>query len=999
MEPASKPDFRALFEACPGLYLVLLPNSPDFTIVAASNAYLHATKTKRENIINKGIFTAFPDNPKDPNATGVRNLRTSLERVVVSKTFDVMAVQKYDITRPEYEGGGFEEKYWSPTNTPVLGDNQEILYIIHRVEDVTELIHLKQKGLEQEKTREEEVQRKELEILARAKEREDAHSSGQLARIILERMYQFVALFDADGRFLEINKPALDGSGLPKSEVLGHYLWEVSPWKVSEDNPKKVHNAFLKATKGEFVREELELWAGAGGTQKITIDFSLIPIRDEQGKIAYYLGEGRNITEKKLAEAEIERKNIQLNQLNERLKALDQLKTQFFANVSHELRTPLTLILGPAEKVREDENLTSEQKQELEVIIRNGRLLLKHVNDLLDVARLEAGKITPSYVKFNLSMLIKSMASNFEGLARDKHIDFNLEVVDLALEADPNMVQRVLLNLISNAFKFTPKGGCIRILATCQDEEVLISVKDTGQGVAIELRESIFERFKQGEDPMTKSFAGTGLGLAIAKEFVELHQGSIAVSGDPGQGAIFTVRLPLKAPAHVVLTKEVDTTAYVNQVVQSLAEFKEISKEIKQPSKLQSSRGLVLVVEDNADLNRFLTDILSSEFNVECAFDGEEGLQKAISLKPDLILSDIMMPKMSGDQMVAEIRKLPELDVIPVMLLTAKADEQLRIQLLKGGAQDYVLKPFFSEEILARVNNLVAIKRVREHLQQDLESTEKDLQVLAREVSKNRGQLKAKADELEKLNVMLQDSIHVRDEFLSIASHELKTPVSALKLQLEMVDRKIKPQVNQMPSVEALKKSFEMSLRQVDIFVNLINNLLDVSKIRLGRMVLEPELFNLSSVVKETFEGFSAQFSFAKCHAQLMMEEDIYVEWDQMRIKEILANLFSNAVKYAPGKPVKVSVNCCSDQKAVILTIEDQGPGIARGSQGKIFERFGRTSPPTHTSGMGLGLFIVRNLVEAHQGTIRLESDEGRGTKFIVEIPLKPEMITKKEMK
>lgn len=439
------PDFQALFEACPGLYLVLLPNLPIFTIVAVSNAYLQATMTKREGILGKGIFEAFPDNPNDSRATGVRNLRTSLERVVISKIFDTMAVQKYDVARPQTAGGGFEEKYWSPVNSPVLDTDKNILYIIHRVEDVTELMYLKQKGLEQAKTTEEltkELERKELDIFSRAKEREDAHSSGQLARIILDRMYQFVGLLDADGRFLEINKPALDGSGLQKSDVLGVFLWEVSPWKVSEDNPKKVHNAYLKAARGEFVREELELFAGSGGTQKITIDFSLMPIRDERGHIAYFLGEGRNITEKKQAEAEIERKNIQLNLLNDRLKQLDQLKTQFFANVSHELRTPLTLILGPAENMKESANLTQGQRQELEVIIRNGRLLLKHVNDLLDVARLEAGKITPSYMEFDLGMMIKAMAGNFDGIARDKGIAFGMEFSGpLKLQADPNMVQ------------------------------------------------------------------------------------------------------------------------------------------------------------------------------------------------------------------------------------------------------------------------------------------------------------------------------------------------------------------------------------------------------------------------------------------------------------------------------------------------------------------------------------------------------------------------------
>ncbi len=992
----NRPDFQALFESSPGLYLVIKPNSPDFTIIAVSNAYLKATMTKREDILGKGIFQVFPDNPNDPKANGERNLRTSLERVVISKEADPMAIQKYDVRRPDSQGGSFEERFWSPLNTPLLDERKEIIYIIHRVEDVTEFVHLQNKGHEQEKLTEElkqELERKEIEILSRAKEREDAHSSGELARIILDRMYQFVGLLDAEGRFLEINKPALDGSGLKKSDVVGSFLWEVSPWKVSEENPKKVHRAYLKAAQGEFVREEIELFAGAGGTQIITIDFSLMPIRNEEGKIAFFLGEGRNITEKKLADAEIEKKNVQLSQLNERLKQLDQLKTQFFANVSHELRTPLTLILGPAEKIKESSNLSAIQKFDMEVIIRNARLLLKHVNDLLDVARLEAGKITPSYVEFNLSMMIKAIGCNFEGLAREKNITLGTNVPDsLLVQADPNMIQRVILNLVGNAFKFTPSGGIICIEARAEEDEIFITVKDTGPGIPFTLREEIFERFKQGEDHMTKKFAGTGLGLSIAKEFTQLHQGSISVSDNIGGGAQFVIKLPIKAATHIKVLREFNNTLAINEAAQNLVGLKGMTPHPERSRSPKNPKGLVLIVEDNEDLNRFLSDILSAHYTVETAFNGKEGLDKALSVKPDLILSDIMMPHMSGDVMVKEIRKHSQLDNTPIMLLTAKADEELRIALLKGGAQDYVLKPFFSEEVLARANNLISIKRSTEELQRDLETTERDLQMLTVEVTRNRHHLKIKAQELEKINGILHESIEARDEFLSIASHELKTPVSTLKLQLELMDRKINLQKKEAPSLEVLKKSFDMSLKQVDVFVELINELMDVSRIRLGRMVLHPTSFNFSTVLSEIFENYSPQFTAVHCPVQLMVDEDMNVQWDLTRTQEIVTNLFSNAIKYAPGTAVQISAHKTA-QETIILMVEDHGPGIPKKLQHKIFERFGRTAPANHVGGLGLGLFIVKNLVEAHQGKMHLESDEGKGAKFIVELPIKAQVM------
>src|SRR5262249_38506582 len=256
--PLLTPDFQTLFESAPGLYLVL---TPDLNIVAASDAYLHATMTQRGAIIGRGIFEVFPDNPGDPTATGVRNLRASLERVMHHRMADTMAVQKYDIRRPESEGGGFEERYWSPVNSPVFGANKAVVYIIHRVEDVTAFIRLKQQGIEQ-------------------------HKLTEALRIHAERM---------------------------EAEV------------------------FVRASEGQEANSRLQA------------------------------------------------ANTELARLYEKTKELDQMKTQFFSNVSHELRMPLALILGPTEKLLTSPQLSDSERANLEVVARNARTLLRHVNDLLDV--------------------------------------------------------------------------------------------------------------------------------------------------------------------------------------------------------------------------------------------------------------------------------------------------------------------------------------------------------------------------------------------------------------------------------------------------------------------------------------------------------------------------------------------------------------------------------------------------------------------------------------
>src|SRR5687768_9438494 len=370
------PDFRRLFESAPGSYLVL---SPRLTIVAASDAYLRATMTIRENILGRGLFDVFPGNPDDPAATGVGNLRASLERVLLSREPDAMAVQKYDIPRPG--GDGFEERHWSPVNSPVLGADGEVAYVIHRVEDVTDFVRLKEKG--------------------------------------------------------------------------GHL------------------------------------------------------------------------------EAEIFRRAQELQEANRRLRALDQVKTQLFANVSHELRTPLTLILGPVAALLADPDLADAHRHRLAVVQRNARLLLAHVTDLLDLAGLEAGKVALAYARADLAGMVRQVADHFTSFAHERHFAFTVEAPEtLWAEVDLPKLERVLMNLLGNAFKFTPAGGRIRCRLATDDTtgRARLEVADSGPGVPAPAREAVFERFFQADEGPTRRFGGTGLGLAIAREFVDLHHGSTAGS-------------------------------------------------------------------------------------------------------------------------------------------------------------------------------------------------------------------------------------------------------------------------------------------------------------------------------------------------------------------------------------------------------------------------------------------------------------------------------------
>lgn len=424
-------------------------------------------------------------------------------------------------------------------------------------------------------------------------------------------------------------------------------------------------------------------------------------------------------TEVALAESNAAKEKI--TQLYQKTLELDELKNQFFANVSHELRTPLTLIMSPLTRRLEESRQSEAERREDEMMLRNTRLLYRHVSDLLDAAKLEAGRMTIDYARLDLGGLVRVVGSQFSSLAEERGIEYVIEVPSLLeAEGDGEKMQRILLNLLSNAFKFTPDGGRIGLYLHGENGQAVIEVRDNGPGVPANMRAKVFERFRQVEGGAQRRYGGTGLGLAIVKEFAELHGGSAAVDEVPGGGASFVVRLPLAAPAGVVIQ---DMPSHLDPVIdlQVVDELHPSSPTSPSPVIVPAGGDapLVLIVEDNSDMNAYLADTLRPHYRVACAFDGRDGLEQALALQPDLILSDVMMPVMSGDQMVLELRKQPGMDKVPIVILTAKADDELRVRLFKQGVQDYLSKPFSANELLARVGGLMASRlRSVEELQQ-----------------------------------------------------------------------------------------------------------------------------------------------------------------------------------------------------------------------------------------------------------------------------------------
>jgi len=595
----------------------------------------------------------------------------------------------------------------------------------------------------------------------------------KLARITLDSMVQFVGLLDARGTVLEINKVALDAVGIDLSAVEGRPFWTTFWWQVSDEINQTLRDSIGRAATGEFVRWDTPIFGRAGGKETIIIDASLCPVVDDRGKVVFICAEGRDITQKKAQEREIAQKNIELQGLLERIRELDEIKTQFFANVSHELRTPLALIIGPAERLINDEPALSReaQRETAQVIVRNAQMLLKHVNDLLDISKLDAGKLRIELQDTDVAALARFIGSHFDLLAAERQVTFQLCMPESLIAAvDAGKVQRIVMNLLSNAFKFVPPGGTVRLQLEGEGGALRLAVDDSGPGVKPGLRHAIFERFRQGDGGANRQTSGTGLGLAIAQEFAEMHKGRIEVLDSDLGGARFTVSLPL----HRLSTADVPplTAAPVDRgVLDGFLEELRLPSSASMPRSevagvaetAAGSRPTVLVVEDNADMNRFVAQTLSRDYRVITAFDGQQGLEQALAHRPAIIVSDIMMPRVSGAQMIAELRKHCELADMPILLLSAKADEELKVRLLEHGAQDFVTKPFTEGDLRARVRNLIATSEAREALRRAEAVKRQVVEAANRELQERTDRLGVLFQQAPSFMVVLRGPAHVCD--------------------------------------------------------------------------------------------------------------------------------------------------------------------------------------------------------------------------------------------
>lgn len=560
----SRAILQSVFESLPGLFLIL---KPDLEIVSASDAYLKATLTKREDLCGRGLFEAFPDNPDNIDASGVSNLRASLDRVLQTGASDTMAIQRYDIRRPD---GVFEERYWSPINSPVFGADQRIEYLIHRVEDVTEFVRQKSKTASDATDLRTRMQQMEAEIF---------HNSQQL----------------------------------------------------------QIANQQLQDTNRELL----------------------------------------------LAKVAAE--------------AADRAKSTFLSTVSHEIRTPMNAILGYAQLMLRDPSLGADAKTNLKIIGRSGEHLLALINDVLDMSKIEAGRIDLNPSTFHLARLLDDLAAMFRLRAEAKALRFEMSVDGEPVPyvvADEGKMRQALINLVGNAIKFTERGQVtlqVSLESRVGDQLWLVArIQDTGVGISAEDQRNLFEPFSQVKGELNTQ-EGTGLGLAITRKFARLMGGDISLTSEPGTGSVFRFEVPIgRGESDVAVLRD------AHRRVSGL--------------RVGTAAPRILVVDDQLDNRDWLMKLLTSVgFSVQGAPDGNAAIRAWQEWNPRLILMDIHMPAMDGLEATRKIKADPRGKDTVIIALTASALDDDRHAISLSGADDFLAKPCREEVLLDKIRVLLGL--------------------------------------------------------------------------------------------------------------------------------------------------------------------------------------------------------------------------------------------------------------------------------------------------
>jgi signal transduction histidine kinase len=678
---------------------------------------------------------------------------------------------------------------------------------------------------------------------------------------------------------------------------------------------------------------------------------------------------------------DLERTQADLQRANDQLSALDRFKSQFFANITHELKTPLAMILSPLELLIDGSlgSATEAQKSTFASMQRSGVKLLKLINDLLELTKLEQARVQLHVRDHDLVPYLRGLAAQIEALAKRKGVAlvFETDAAAAVVPCDLERMERVFVNLLANATKFTPPGGRVWVRVRDGADNVTVEVEDNGPGFPQELADRVFERFFQVDMAETRKQGGTGIGLALAKELTVLHGGTIAARAEVGRGACFTVLLhkgrdhfrPEVLAQHGAPQPTTEADLLHSAVhVQSVGGYRLLEvaeaterRVVERDRDENERRWTALVVEDTADVIRVIHLVMRREFKVMAARDGLQGLAMALRERPNLIITDLMMPGIDGLELTRRLRADKATQHTPIIMLTARGTTEDRVKGIATGVDAYLAKPFSPKELLTTAHHLLDIQETQAQrlLHGRLDGLEAIAGGMAHEINNPLNYLK------NALTLARHDLRQVRD-LATVARTRPLDDTEAKKL--EMLDGRLdKMFVTAESGVKRIGKTVELMGRY--------------SREGFSRQAEACDVFAVAQDVVATVLPATGR----AVEVAVAADGDGTVLAVPEELGQVLSNLVQNAIEAAPESTGKVSVRGRVEAGEVVVEIEDNGPGIDPAQKARIFEPFFTTKAPGR--GMGLGLTIVRRVVQQSGGRVELDSELGKGTRFTVRLP------------
>ena len=688
--------------------------------------------------------------------------------------------------------------------------------------------------------------------------------------------------------------------------------------------------------------------------------------------------------------------------------------------------------------------VTDTQRSYLRSMHSNALRLLKLINNLLDLAKIEGKQLKIRRRPVRMAGLVEELVAGARPLAERKGVRLETRgIEDLPLaNVDRDALEKVIVNLVGNSLKFTERGGRIEVGGRAVEGGkggIELTVSDTGVGLPADQLERIFDRFAQVDSSNTRRHEGTGIGLALVKELVELHGGRVwAESAGLGHGSTFHIVLPpgeedvgdqeellegaaprsaalgntlaamegeleLDAPQPAAAGLRLAEMEHTVERTESAASTAQLAPRAPGPVGPESPE--VLVVEDNADMRRLLVDLVGREYRVRSARNGREGLEAVRALHPDLVLTDVMMPEMSGTELCKALKTDPATQAIPVVLVTSKAEREMKIEGLELGADDYVTKPFHPRELLARVRSLVRLRRLQAELairNALLESTNAELESTLVDLKEAGVQL-VQSERLAAVGELAAGVAHEVNNPVNFATNALKTlrtyvgdirRVTGRFAELDWHDAaKLPEQVRELERLEN-EVGFDELVGSLDELVGIVTEGLE----RTHRLVADLRDFASPGAAKrgvvDLRRGLESTLQLVR-HALRESRVELRVEiaenlppltGDARALNQVFLNLLKNAAEVLEGRGGVVTLSAVADGAGVVVRVTDDGPGIAPELHAKLFAPFYSTKEAG--KGTGLGLSISRRIVLDHDGSIEVDSEPGRGTTFTVRLPV-----------